>query len=154
MHHKKGQPSAATSHESRPGKLSFGIFGLRTRHTRSVVEQITRNTGLGKPLGLYPDTSTRCYTTTWRSNELTSSRPRRQRHHKNQPQHKHQQSSRFRPSSTQAPNTRTLTWQPEGREQGDNAPRQAQPADTRAAYDPCNKANATAPKSLDDKSTA
>jgi len=81
VHHKKGQPCAATSHESRPGKPSFCIFGLRTRHTRSVVEQITRNTELGKPLGLYPNTSTRCYTTTWRSNEPASSRPRRQRRH-------------------------------------------------------------------------
>ena len=31
VHHKKGRPSAATSHESRLGKPSFCIFGLRTR---------------------------------------------------------------------------------------------------------------------------
>ena len=28
VHHKKGRPSAATSHESRPGQPSFCIFGL------------------------------------------------------------------------------------------------------------------------------
>jgi len=111
VHHKNGRPSAATSHESRPGKPSFCILGLRTRHTRFVVEQITWYTGLGKPLGLYPNTSTRCYTTTWRSNEPASSRPRRQRRHKNHHGHKRQQSSRFRPSGKQTSNTRTLTRQ-------------------------------------------
>ena len=59
-HHKKGRPSAATSHESRPGNPSF--LHLRSPPLRpasnSEVEQITRNTGLGKPLGLYPNTST------------------------------------------------------------------------------------------------
>jgi len=36
-----GRPSAATSHESRPGKPSFCILCLRTRQPRSGVEQIT-----------------------------------------------------------------------------------------------------------------
>jgi len=34
VHHKKGQPSATTSHEARPGKPSFCILCLRTSHTR------------------------------------------------------------------------------------------------------------------------
>ena len=84
MHHKKGRPSAATSHESRSGNPSF--LHLRSPPPRpasnSEVEQITRNTGLGKPLGLYPNTSTRCYTTARRSKDPTRSLPQRQRHHK------------------------------------------------------------------------
>ena len=52
VHHKKKWPSAATSHESRPGKPSFCIFGLpHWDSPQPEVGQITRNTGLGKLLG-------------------------------------------------------------------------------------------------------
>jgi len=113
VHHKKGRPSAATSHELQPGNPSF--LHLRSPPQRpasnSEVEQITRNTGLGKPLGYYPNTSTRCYTTTRRSNDPARRRPRRQRRHKNHHGHKDKQNSGFRPSSAQAADTKTLTLQ-------------------------------------------
>jgi len=89
----------------------FCILVFARGTPRPVVEQITRKTGLGKPLGLYPNTSTRCYTTTWRSNDPATSRPRRQRRHKNYHGHKCTQSSRYRASSAQAADTRTLTLQ-------------------------------------------
>ena len=75
VHHKKGRPSPATSHESRPGKPSFCIFGgLPHRGSpRTAVEQITRKYRLGKPSGYYPNTSTRCYTMTRRINDLARS---------------------------------------------------------------------------------
>ena len=41
VHHKKGQPSAATSHEARPGKPSFA-FSAIARATLVGVKQITR----------------------------------------------------------------------------------------------------------------
>ena len=76
--HREGRPSAATSHESRPGKPSFLHPWSSPRGSpRPAEEQITRKTGLGKPLGLYPNTSTRCYTTTWRRNDPARSQPRR-----------------------------------------------------------------------------
>ena len=119
VHHKKRWPSTATSHESRPESPSFCIFGLpHWASPRTAVGQITRNTELGKPLGYYPNTSTRCYTTTRRSNDPARSQPRRQRRHKLHHGHKDEQTSRFQPSSahTADPEThklqvwRTGTW--------------------------------------------
>jgi len=108
VHHKKGRPSAATSHESRPGNSSF--LHLQSPPQRpasnSEVEQITRNTGLGKPLGLYPNTSTRCYTTARHSNDPARSRPRRQRRYKLYYGHKDEHTSRFQLPSNAA-NTKT-----------------------------------------------
>ena len=55
MLHRKGRPSSATSHELRPGKPSFLHPWPSPRGLpRPAEEQITRKTGLGKPLGLYP----------------------------------------------------------------------------------------------------
>jgi len=110
--HRKGRPSAATSHESLPEKPSFLHSWPSPRGLpRRAEEQITRRTGLGKPLGLYPNTSTRCYTTTWCSNDPARSWLRRQRRHKNHHGHRLRRGSRFKPSSAQAADTRTLTLQ-------------------------------------------
>ena len=49
MHHKKGQPSAATSHESRPGKPSCCILGFRTSHTRWGKTDNSDTQGLASP---------------------------------------------------------------------------------------------------------
>jgi len=53
VHHKKGRPSTATSHESRPGNPSFCIFGLPHRGSpRTVVGQITRKYRAWQALGI------------------------------------------------------------------------------------------------------
>jgi len=94
VHHKKGRPSTAISHDSRPGKPSFCTSGLPHRGSpRTVVGQKTRKYRLSKPSGYYPNTSTRCYTTTRRSNDTARSQPRRQRRHKPYHGHKDEQTS-------------------------------------------------------------
>ena len=102
VHHKKGQPSAATSHEARPGKPSFCVSCLRTSHTRWGKTDNSNTSGPGKLLGFYPNTSTRCYTTTRCNIEPASNRrPRHQRRHKTLQRHKMRQSSRFRAAGKQ-----------------------------------------------------
>ena len=54
MHHKKGQPSAVTSHESRPGKPSCSILGFCTSHTRWGKTDNSNTSGPSKLLGFYP----------------------------------------------------------------------------------------------------
>jgi len=102
VHHKKGQPSAATSHEARPGNPSFCILCLRTSHTRWGKTDNSNTSGPGKLLGFYPTTSTRCYTTTRCNIEPASKRqPRHQRRHKTLERHKMRRSSRFRAAGKQ-----------------------------------------------------
>ena len=53
VHHKKGRPRAATSHESRPGKPSFCTSVVRTRPLVWAETDNSSNTELGKLLGYY-----------------------------------------------------------------------------------------------------
>ena len=102
MHHKRRQPSAATSHEARPGKPSFRISCLRTSHTRWGKIDNSNTSGPSKLLGFYPNTSTRCYTTTRCNIEPANNRqPRHQRRHKTLQRHKRRHSSRFRAAGKQ-----------------------------------------------------
>jgi len=53
VYHKKGRPSAATFHKSRPGNPSFCIFGLPHRGSpRTAVGQITRKYRAWQALGI------------------------------------------------------------------------------------------------------
>ena len=53
VHHKKGRPSTATSHESRPGNPSLCIFCLPHRGSpRTAVGQITRKIQAWQALGI------------------------------------------------------------------------------------------------------
>ena len=53
VHHKKGRPSAETSHESRPGKPSFCIFRLPHQGSpQTAVGQITRKYRAWQALGI------------------------------------------------------------------------------------------------------
>jgi hypothetical protein len=102
VHHKRGQPSAATSHEARPGKPSFA-FPAIARATLVGVKQITRTLqGLASSWDSILNTSTRCYTTTRCNIEPANNRrPRHQWRHKTLQRHKRRQSSRFRAAGKQ-----------------------------------------------------
>ena len=102
VHHKKGQPSAATSHEARPGKPSFA-FSAIARATLVGVKQITRTLqGLASSWDSILNTSTRCYTTTRCTIEPASKRrPRHQRRHKTLQRHKRRHGSRSRAAGKQ-----------------------------------------------------
>jgi len=79
---------------NRGRESSFRIFGLPQRGSpRTAVGQITRKYRLGKTSGYFPNTSTRCYTTTRRSNDTVRSQPRRHRRHKPYHGHKDEQTS-------------------------------------------------------------
>jgi len=95
VHHKEGRSTAATCHESRPVKPSFCISaphrGLLIGGTTDKLD----TQGLASSWDNYPATSTRCFTTTRRSNDPARSRPRRERRHKNHHGHKNEQTSRF-----------------------------------------------------------
>ena len=117
VHHKEGRSTAATSHESRPVKPSFCISTPPQRSPHSEVGQINSDIqGLASSWDNYPNTSTRCYTMTRRSNDPARSRPRHQRRHKDHHGHKDEQTPRFRPSSawTADPAAQPLqAWRPE-----------------------------------------
>ena len=55
MHSKEGQPGAAISHESRPGKPSFCTFDIARDYSFSSGTDNSSNNGLGKPMGYYPN---------------------------------------------------------------------------------------------------
>ena len=55
MHPKEGQPGAAISHESRPGKPSFCTFDTARDYSFSSGTDNSSNNGLGKPMGFYPN---------------------------------------------------------------------------------------------------
>ena len=75
-------------------RIAAGItIFLHGGSPRTTVGQITWKYRLGKPSGYYPNTSTRCYTTTRRSNDTARSQPRRQRRHKPYHGHKDEQTS-------------------------------------------------------------
>ena len=112
VHHKKGQPSAATSHEARPGKPSFA-FSAIARATLVEVKQITQTLqGLASSWDSILNTSTRCYTTTRCNIEPANNRrPRHQWRHKTLQRHKRRHSSRFRAAGKQTAAKRMASGQ-------------------------------------------
>jgi len=55
VHHKKGRPSPATSHESRPGKPSFALSIFARGNSDGARTDNSIDYGLGKLLGYYPN---------------------------------------------------------------------------------------------------
>ena len=87
---------------SAPGKTIFRISCHRTSHTRWGKTDNSNTSGPSKLLGFYPNTSTRCYTTTRYTIEPASKRrPRHQWRHKTLQRLKRRQSSRFRAAGKQ-----------------------------------------------------
>jgi len=151
VHHKKGRPSTAASHESRPGNPSFCV--LRPPHQRITSDcGRTDNSeiqGLSRPWDTIPiqtqdATQQRGAATTRReaslgayhvTNYTTDTR-----------------TSKNPDSNPQAPTQltrRNKRCNPDGREHGNNAhhphPRRAQPASMIGPYDPCKTTNTAAP---------
>jgi len=146
VHHKKGQPSAATSHESRPGKPSFGIFRPPLRLADCGRTDNSEIQGLASPwdtilIPAQDATQQRGAATTRReaslgakgiTNYTTGTRTRI-----------HPDSN---PQATQ-PTRRHTSCKPDGREHGHaHHPhlRRAQPASAIGPYNPCKTANAAA----------
>ena len=87
---------------SAPGKTIFCILCHRTSHARWGKTDNSNTSGPGKPLGFYPNTSTRCYTTTRCTIEPASThRPRHQTRHKTLQRHKRRHGPRFRAADKQ-----------------------------------------------------
>ena len=160
MHHKKGQPSAATSHESRPGKPSSCIPCFRTSHTRWGKTDNSDTQGLAS---LWDHILTPAQDATQRRGAATSRRAVAGLGTKGVTEiSTGTNSSKAQDSDPQAskqPPRGHCRDRPEGREHGRNAYphlRQAQP--TISAYDPrhcdpCHKAMVTAPRGADGKPT-
>jgi len=147
VHHTKGQPSTATSHESRPGKPSFCIFwpplSLASDCGRTDNSAIQ---GLASPWDtiLKPTqdaTQQRGAVMTWREAGLSAKGVTNYTTGTRTSIHPD-----FNPQATQ-PTRRHTNCKPDGREHGHAHhpyPRRAQPASAIRPYNPCKTANATA----------